>query len=209
MRAVMQGCPGNRSCVKHASGCHGYCFWNASDALFYRDDNYAQTSIYWGRGNGWAIAALVSAIEYGYADPHRAAYVSVFTQLATRLAELQSDDGAWGPSLLNATGYTVPETTGTANFAYGIAYGINAKLLPPKPYLAVVEKAWRWLSTVALQPSGYVSFCQPGGSHPVRMVNRYNGTAACWGNGVCANTSNFCVGQFLLAASQVSRLSAT
>jgi hypothetical protein len=26
---------------------------------------------------------------------------------------------------------------------------------------------------------------------------------------VCANTSNFCVGQFLLAASQVSRLSAT
>ena len=125
------------------------------------------------------MAALVSAIEYGYADPHHSVYVSIFTHLAARLAEIQSDDGAWRPSLLNATGYTVPETTGTANFAYGIAYGINAKLLPSKPYLVVVQKAWRWLSTVALQPSGYVSFCQPGGSHPVNMVNRYNGRSAC------------------------------
>jgi rhamnogalacturonyl hydrolase YesR len=45
-----------------------------------------------GRGNGWAIAALVSAIEYGHADPHRAEYISIFKQLAKKLASLQSSE---------------------------------------------------------------------------------------------------------------------
>eukprot|EP01052_Picozoa_sp_SAG31_P024500 SAG31_NODE_2089_length_6472_cov_4.907893_4_plen_590_part_00 len=204
---ALSGCPGNRSCSRQSkSSCSGYCLWNESDSLFYRDDNYAQSTVYWARGDGWAFAALVSAIEYGYHDPHRHEYERIFAKLAGRLGELQSPDGAWRPSLLNASGFPVPETTGTANFAYGLAYGINSGLLSASRYRAVVEKAWHWLSQVALRPDGTVNFCQPGGSHPVTMLNRWRGSEACWSNGVCANTSNFCTGQFLLAAAQVARL---
>merc|ERR1712003_63038 len=70
------------ACTRHPENCDGYCFWNASDVLFYRDDSYLNSQEYWGRGNGWAISALVSAIEFGTADPHRPAYVAIFQQLA-------------------------------------------------------------------------------------------------------------------------------
>ena len=30
-----------------------------------RDDCYVHTEIYWGRGNGWAMGALVAAIQNG------------------------------------------------------------------------------------------------------------------------------------------------
>ena len=29
------------------------------------DDRFLGTQVYWGRGNGWAAAALVSALEFG------------------------------------------------------------------------------------------------------------------------------------------------
>ena len=109
---------------------------------------------------------------------------------------------------LNTSVYPVPEMTGTANFACGIAWGIKTGLLS-RTYLPVVEKAWEWLPAVALQPCACVSFCQPGGSHPEGMVNWYAGASACWDNSVtrvCANTLNSCEGKFLLE--RVSRFSA-
>jgi rhamnogalacturonyl hydrolase YesR len=172
-------------------------FWNGSDSLFYRDDSFVYSRVYWGRGNGWAISALVAAIEHGEpSDPHRAEYTLVFTQLAAELLQLQGSDGAWRASLLNVSGYPLPETTGTASFAYGLAWGVNAGLLPASTYLPTVTKAWAWLSTVALHADGLVGNCQPGGGSP---ENNFN----------ASSTSNFCVGQFLLAASQVSRLAAS
>ena len=47
----------------------------------------------------------------------------------------QGSDGAWRPSLLNASGFPVAETTGTANFAYGFAWGIRTGLLPSATHL--------------------------------------------------------------------------
>ena len=32
---------------KDLSRCEGYCFWNSSDALFYRDEHYVESTIYW------------------------------------------------------------------------------------------------------------------------------------------------------------------
>ena len=170
-----------------------FSFWNTTDSLFYR--NGPRDHVYWARGNGWAISALVSAIEHGLHDPYRARYIDIYKLQAAELKAIQGADGAWFSSLLDGKGYPVPETTGTANFAYALAWGVNAKLLPAAEYLPVVEKAWAWLSTTALHPNGFVGNCQPGGGSP---ENNFGSNS----------TSNFCVGQFLLAASQVSRLSA-
>ena len=62
-------------------------------------------------------------------------------------------------------------------------------------YTPAVEKAWAWLSTTALHSDGRVGNCQPGGGAP---ANNYDANS----------TSNFCVGQMLLAASEVSKLAA-
>jgi hypothetical protein len=58
----------------------------------------------------------------------------------------------------------------------------------------VVEKAWTYLTTVALQPSGLVGYVQPIGERAIP------------GQIVDANsTSNFGVGAFLLAACEMVR----
>ena len=74
-----------------------------------------------------------------------------------------------------------------------MAYGINAGLLDRPTYLPVVEKAFGFMYTTALQPSGLYGFCQPVGGSPEHNIN-------------AASTSDFCVGQFLLACSQVAKL---
>ena len=51
-----------------------YGLWNATTHLFYRDSRFVGTDIFWGRGNAWAIGALVAAIRFGDADAHRLAY---------------------------------------------------------------------------------------------------------------------------------------
>ena len=95
---------------------------------------------------------------------------------------------------MNTTGYPVAETTGTASFTYAMAWGLNNDMLLPAPqYRTAVAKAWGWLTSVALHTDGRVGNCQPGGAAP---ANNFDANS----------TSDFCVGQFLLAAAEVSRL---
>eukprot|EP00035_Acanthoeca_spectabilis_P036051 m.37499 g.37499 ORF g.37499 m.37499 type:complete len:132 (-) comp7707_c0_seq1:306-701(-) len=120
-------------------------------------------------------------------------YVQVFQQFAARLVELQGSDGAWRTSMLDADQFPMPDTTGTACFTRGLAFGVNSVLLAPTTFKASARKAWGWLSGVALQPSGEVGFCQPAGDQP---------TSTNFSN----STSDFCVGMFLGAAAEVSRM---
>eukprot|EP01047_Picozoa_sp_COSAG01_P001363 COSAG01_NODE_30_length_36127_cov_41.433234_37_plen_1982_part_00 len=187
----------NASVLAPADGLNRtYGFWNASDKLCYRDDRFLGTQVYWSRGNGWAIAALVAALESGKhgADPHYAVYLGIFKKLAAKLLTLQSSDGAWRSSLLDPKAFPVPETTGTANFVFAFAWGINVGILPASVYKAAVSKGWQWLTSVALHADGTIGNCQPGGDQPENNFNR-------------STSTNFCVGQFLLAASEVWRLS--
>ena len=171
-------------------------FWNTTDRLFYRDDRFLGTQVYWGRGNAWALGALVAALEFGKgADAHYVVYLDLFHKLVGRLAATQSThDGAWRSSLLDPSHYPTGETSATATFTFGIAWGINNGILQRGVYEPVVWRAWQWLSSVAFQrDSGMVGYCQPGGSDPENNFNR-------------STTTNFCVGMFLLATSEVSRL---
>ncbi len=175
----------------------GYKFWSGKDSLFYRDPLTAPPAPwFWSRGNGWAMGALVAAIQHSPAsDARRAVYVDMFQKHAARLAQLQGRDGCWRVSLADPEFYDLPEATGTSMFAYGIAYGVDAGLLARGAYLPVVERAWQCLSRFALQPSGRVGYCQPVG---VGVRRNFDPNT----------TQHFCVGQFLLAASAVSKLAA-
>ena len=87
-----------------------------------------------------------------------------------------------------------PETSGTAFFTYGLLWGMNNGFLDKATYQPVVEKAWKYLTTVALQPDGRVGYVQPIGEKAIP------------GQVVDANsTANFGVGAFLLAACEMVR----
>jgi hypothetical protein len=181
-----------------------YGLFNQSDKLFMRDDTHLWQNGYWGRGNGWAMLSLVDAIRFGgsgavrggVADPHRENYITVFKLFASRLLELQGDDGAWRSSMLEATTFPMHETTGSACFTRGLAYGVNAGLLDASTYVPAVNKAWEFLSHSALQPSGRVGYCQAAGGAPTNNSVLLNEST----------TSDFCVGLLLGAAAEVSRL---
>ena len=113
-------------------------------------------------------------------------------QLAGALAKIQGEDGLWRASLLYPTSPSNPESTGSNFFTFMMAYGLNEGVLDRDTFLPVVEKAWAGLSSITLQPSGLVGWCQPVGGSPEPATQ--------------SDTSDFCVGGFLLAASEVYKL---
>lgn len=77
-------------------------------------------------------------------------------------------------------------------FTYGLAWAVNHGFLPAEPYTSMVAAAWNGLATVSLQPNGLVGWCQPPNGEPAPATQ--------------TDTSDFCVGQFLLAGHEVIRM---
>jgi rhamnogalacturonyl hydrolase YesR len=171
--------------------------FDPNDSFYYRDYSYvnktdpAGKKIFWGRGNGWVMAGLVQALKQTNASsPYAHEFRGKLQAMAAALKAIQSPtDGLWRSNLADAGEFPNPETTGSAQFTFGIAFGVNTGILDRNTYTPVVEAAWKGLSSVSLQESGLVGWCQPVGGAP--------------GPANQTSTSDFCVGQFLLAGSQV------
>ena len=76
-------------------------------------------------------------------DPRRAEFVRVLTKMAAKLATIQRADGFWNVDLGNPNDFGGPETSGTAFFTYGIAWGINHGVLPAADRIAPLEQPSR------------------------------------------------------------------
>ena len=168
--------------------------WN--NGLWWRDSKFVNKNIYWSRGNGWAIAALAKVLQVlPQQSPYRAGYEADFKQMAAKLAQVQRSDGFWNVNLGDPNNYPGPETSGTAFFTYGLAWGVRSGLLNATTYRPVVTKGWDGLTRLALQSSGRLGYVQGVGQQPSdHQPVRAN------------DTSNFAVGAFLLATSEVTRL---
>ena len=123
--------------------------YDPREHLYYRDARYFDKreengqKLFWSRGNGWVIGGLVRVLQYLPKDyPSRARYVTQFQQMADRLRELQGQDGLWRSGLLDQNAYKLPEVSGSALIAYGLAWGINAGILDKKTFYPAVERAW-------------------------------------------------------------------
>lgn len=172
--------------------------YDEESGLYYRDAKYVypkHKSVngkkdFWARGDGWVLAGLAKVLkDLPENDKYRANYAERFRTMAKAVAACQQPEGYWTRSMLDPEHAPGPETSGTAFFAYGLQWGINNGFLDAAEYQPVVEKAWSYLSTVALQPDGKVGYVQPIGEKAIP------------GQVVDANsTSNFGVGAFLLAA---------
>ena len=172
--------------------------FSPTNGLWYRDASAkshkgANTPEFWGRGNGWVIAACARVLEELPAgDPRRPEFAGMLQTMAAALRPLQGADGFWRSNLKFPNHYSNPETSSTAFFTYAIAYGINAGLLDSATYTPVVINAWNGLVATALHPDGKLGYVQaiglaPGGSD-------YNAQ------------QDYGYGAFLLAGSEILRL---
>jgi rhamnogalacturonyl hydrolase YesR len=175
--------------------------YDPAERLYYRDGRYVvqpdgsqpRTSngkkVFWSRGNGWVLAGLARVIEHMPADyPDRPRFEKQFREMAARLVEIQGADGFWRSSLLDPDEYPSPESSGTAFFTYGLAWGINHGLLDAATCRPAVERAWKALNW-AVKPSGQLGWVQQIGYDP-RSVGS-------------DDTVEYGSGAFLLAADEV------
>ena len=171
--------------------------------LYFRDSKYVYPKHktangkkdFWARGDGWVLAGLAKVLQdMPKTYRHQPFFVDKYINLANGVKRLQQPEGHWTRSMMDpeqAPGY---ETSGTAFFCYGLLWGINNGYLPKKEFTPVIEKAWHYLSTIALQADGKVGYVQPIGERAIP------------GQKVDANSqANFGVGAFLLAACEYYR----
>lgn len=169
--------------------------YDSETGLWWRDSTYVNTTTYWSRGNGWAFATHAKVLSVlPQSDPHYAEYLSTFTAMAQALAAIQQPGGYWNSGLGATDPDPGPESSGTALFLYGLAWGLNNNILDQDTYLPVVVNAWNYFVNTAIQPSGLLGYVQ-------------NSPACnCPGPTSVSSTFDYGVGAFLLAARQMALL---
>ncbi|MCP5537869.1 MAG: glycoside hydrolase family 88 protein [Akkermansiaceae bacterium] len=147
--------------------------WDKEKHFFLRDSTYFEQretngeKIFWSRGNGWVFGGLALMIPDLPTDwEKRRFYTDLFTQMAAALKKHQRADGTWSMGLLGGgEAYPVKETSGTAFFVFGLAWGVNHGLLDRDTYTPVILKGWRAL-TDCVTEDGMLGYVQPVGAAP-------------------------------------------
>ena len=175
--------------------------YNTDYHLWYRDSTFVNATspngkpVFWGRGNGWISIMLskVLNLQLPKDDPFTIDLQTTLINMAQTLITLQNPTtGFWSTSLLDMENYPNPETTGTAGILALLAYGVRSGLLDSTTYLPYISKAWNGLYTIALNngTTGIPQWCQPVGDRPDNTT-------------VMSDTSDFCSGFVLLAATEM------
>ncbi len=184
----------------------GKGLYNPKDGLWWRDKDFVPPytepngeDCYWSRGNGWVFAALTRVLDIIPRNaPHRKEYVRTYRRMAKALKAVQREDGYWNVSLHDPGNFGGKETTGTALFCYGMAWGINNGILNREKYLPVVIKAWKAISEESLHENGFLGYVQGTGKEPK------DGQPVTYDH--VPDFEDYGLGCFLLAGSEVYKL---
>lgn len=163
----------------------------ARTTYIYRETGNGK-KVLWSRGNGWAFGGLTRILKYLSSDHgNYQRYKALFIRMAGALRDCQQEDGFWRPNLADPLDYDVKESSGTAFFTYGIAWGLNNGILPREDFLPVVEKSWAALVPV-VSDEGKVQWGQLPAGAPYNVRE--------------GDSHEYVSGMFLLAASEMYRL---
>ena len=184
----------------------GSGLYNKEEHLWWRDKDFVPPykepngeDCYWSRGNGWVLAALARTLQLlPKTDPHYNEYLKDFKDMSAALIKVQREDGFWNVSLHDPTHFAGKETSGTALFTYGLAWGINNNILNKKIYRPVVNKAWTAMTKDAVHPNGMLGYVQGTGKEPK------DGQPVGYDN--IPDFEDYGLGCFLLAGSEVYKL---
>ena len=169
--------------------------YDKDEGFFFRDSSFfnkktpSGSKTFWGRGNGWVYAGLVRVLEYLPKDhPTRPKYVQLYKEMTAAVVRAQQPDSLWHPSLLDAAQVDIGETSGSAFFCYGLAWGVNNGLLEKAKYWPIVERSWKALMG-KVKPDGMLGAVQKIGAAPDATTED--------------STEVYGPGAFLLAGSEV------
>lgn len=150
--------------------------YSPTDSLFFRDSHYFGKkenngkNVFWGRGNGWVVAGLCQILEnMPNSYRNRYFYENLLKEMLTRLAKLQSTDGYWHASLLDANSYPNPEASASAFILYAYWWAINNNILNKDEYLEFAVKGWKSIEKL-IHPQGYLGWVQPIGENPQNVT---------------------------------------
>ena len=172
--------------------------YDKEEHLYFRDSRYFEPrepngkKVFWSRGNGWVIAGLVRVLEDMPEDyPDRPKYLTLYREMAAKVAAVQGIDGYWRASLLDPVSLPNPETSGTGFFVYAFAWGVNRGVLDRATFEPVVRRGWAAMAR-AVRADGMLGWVQRIGDKP-------GATSA-------DTTEVYGVGALLLAGTEVHRL---
>lgn len=173
--------------------------WSEKDHLFWRDSSYFDKKekngedIFWSRGNGWVFGGLALMIpDLPQNWQGRQFYIDLYKQMAQRIKAIQRADGTWSMGLLGGTeGYPIKETSGTAFYTFGLAWGINHGILDRAEYEPTVWRAWQALKD-SVNDDGMLGYVQPVGAAP--------------GDSFADYTEVYGIGAFLAAGSELHKM---
>jgi unsaturated rhamnogalacturonyl hydrolase len=146
---------------------HAWLF-DPVDSLYFHDPTQAKQKskngkkVFWGRGEGWTVGALVRIIDLlPPAHATRADYIKVFQGQMNALRKLQDPvDGLWRTSLMDPAEFPQPEASCSAFFLLGMAWGVNRGILDRNVFLPSLLKGWKGLSAM-VKPDGRLCCIQP------------------------------------------------
>lgn len=184
----------------------GNGLYNPEDGLWWRDKDFVPPykepngeDCYWSRGNGWVYAALVRVLDIMPKDaPGYDEYMTMFKTMTVALKKTQRKDGFWNVSLHDPKNFGGKETTGTALFVYGMAWGINNGILKNEEYLPLVVKGWNAMANESLHDTGFLGYVQGTGKEPK------DGQPVTYTS--IPDFEDYGLGCFLLAGSEVYKL---
>ncbi len=189
--------------------------YNLTDHLWVRDTNYLANykasdgttqKCYWSRGNGWVFAGLARILDaLPSSDTNFGDYKTNLQEMAAAFKTVQRSDGFWNMNLAYTNDYPGPESSGTAMFTYGLAWGIHHGYLDAATYLPTAIKGWNALATYALHHSpstdaGFIGFVQSSGSYPTNTA----GVTVTYTSP--PDFDDFTLGALLLAGSELYQL---
>lgn len=101
---------------------------------------------FWGRGNGWAVAALTEILlVLPEKHEHHKALLAAFQKMMRTLAAYQGEDGMWHQLIDDPESF--PESSCTGMFLYGFISGVHHGWLDSSEYSPVVDRGWKALAS--------------------------------------------------------------
>ena len=172
--------------------------YRPSIGFYFRDGSFFNLrepngkTIHWSRGNGWVFAGLARVLEHFPQDhPDYPRYVALYRQMKDAVLAAQQADGLWRPGLLDPAAHPDRETSGSAFFTFGLAWGVNHGLLDSAEVTPAIRRAWNALA-LCVTPEGKLEHAQPVGAAPQNFDPH--------------NSETFATGAFLLAGSEIYHL---
>lgn len=139
--------------------------------LFFRDqrqklqaEEAGRTPVFWGRGNGWAVAGLARVLARLPAEnPRRDPLLRLYRDTVEALMARRTSDGQLPTDL--ARPEMGGETSATALLVFAVTHGINSGLLERQRWQAPILFSWEHLLT-RVKASGELADVQPPGETP-------------------------------------------